>query len=61
MGDIVRQHDDLAGLLTRLLDDLPVGIILYDARSEFRVTYANPVMEEWPPPGDPSAGRTDPQ
>jgi signal transduction histidine kinase len=46
-SQIVHPDEDLPGLLSRLLDELPVGIILYDARADFRITYANPVMESW--------------
>jgi signal transduction histidine kinase len=50
-SDVARQlvhpDEDLPGLLARLLDELPVGIILYDVRDDFRISYANPVMEDW--------------
>ena len=59
VSDIVHPDEDLPGLLARLLDELPVGIILYDARADFRITYANPVMEEWTAPEvRPLVGRT---
>ena len=62
-GDVARQlvrpDEDLPQLLSRLLDELPVGLILYDARNAFRVTYANPVMEAWAAPENrPLLGRT---
>ena len=59
VSEIVHPDEDLPGLLARLLDDLPVGIILYDARADFRISYANPVMEEWTAPEvRPLLGRT---
>ena len=59
VSQIVHPDEDLPGLLTRLLDELPVGIILYDARDDFRVSYANPVMEDWTSPEvRPLVGRT---
>ena len=59
VSQIVHPDEDLPGLLTRLLDELPVGVILYDARDDFRVSYANPVMQEWTSPEvRPLVGRT---
>jgi signal transduction histidine kinase len=58
-SELVHPDEDLPGLLSRLLDELPVGIILYDARADFRITYANPVMESWTAPENrPLVGRT---
>ena len=51
--------ESLPEVLSRLFDELPVGLILYDARADFRVSYANPVMEEWTAPENrPLVGRT---
>ena len=59
VSEIVHPDEDLPGLLARLLDELPVGIILYDVRADFRITYANPVMEECTAPEvRPLVGRT---
>jgi len=58
-GEIVHPALEFPGLLTRVLDELPVGIILYDARDDFRITYANPVMVDWTSPEvQPLIGRT---
>jgi signal transduction histidine kinase len=49
---------EVVGLLSRLLDALPVGVALYDASNDdFRVLYLNPASELLAEPGGNPAGR----
>ncbi len=38
---------DIESILWRMLDLLPVGIVLLDARDDFRISYSNPAHGSW--------------
>lgn len=38
---------DIESVMWRMLDLLPVGIVLLDARDDFRIIYSNPVHGSW--------------
>jgi DNA-binding CsgD family transcriptional regulator len=42
-------HSDALGILGRLLDSLPVAVLLTDCSSELRCIYANAVWRSWVP------------